>query len=72
MSTRNHRGRTNNPKFKDDRSGIVVFNEVHQYENFKNIKVFITAWKEPIPAAVCTTHGRADGRWTSAASGERY
>ena len=37
------RGRTNNPKSKDGmRSGIVVFNEVHQYENYKNIKVFRT------------------------------
>lgn len=37
------KGRTNNPKSKDGmRSGEVVFNEVHQYENYKNIKVFIT------------------------------
>lgn len=37
------KGRTNNPKSKDGmRSGMVVFNEVHQYENYKNIKVFIT------------------------------
>lgn len=37
------RGRTNNPKSKDGmRSGEVVFNEVHQYENYKNIKVFTT------------------------------
>lgn len=37
------RGRTNNPKSKDGmRSGMVVFNEVHQYENYKNIKVFVT------------------------------
>lgn len=37
------RGRTNNPRTKDGmRSGIVVFNEVHQYENYANIKVFKT------------------------------
>lgn len=36
-------GRTNNPKGKDGlRSGIVVFNEIHQYEDYKNIDVFIT------------------------------
>ncbi len=37
------RGRTNNPKGKDGmRSGIVVFNEIHQYENYNNINVFTT------------------------------
>ena len=37
------KGRTNNPKSKDGmRSGIVVFNEIHQYLNFDNIKVFIS------------------------------
>lgn len=37
------KGRTNNPKSKDGmRSGIVIFNEVHQYENYKNVKVFIS------------------------------
>lgn len=37
------RGRTNNPKSKDGmRSGIVIFNEIHQYENYNNIKVFVT------------------------------
>lgn len=37
------RGRTNNPKGKDGlRSGIVVFNEIHQYEDYKNINVFTT------------------------------
>lgn len=36
-------GRTSNPKSKDGmRSGMVVFNEVHQYTNYANIKVFIT------------------------------
>lgn len=44
LSTKAHiRGRTNNPKGKDGmRSGIVVFNEIHQYENYKNIDVFTT------------------------------
>lgn len=37
------RGHTNNPKGRDGlRSGKVIFNEVHQYENYDNIKVFIT------------------------------
>lgn len=37
------RGRTNNPKGRDGmRSGKVVFNEVHAYENYDNIKVFVT------------------------------
>ena len=37
------KGRTNNPKSKDGmRSGMVVFNELHQYENYRNIKVFVT------------------------------
>lgn len=37
------RGRTNNPKSHDGmRSGAVIFNEVHAYENYANIKVFIT------------------------------
>ena len=43
-NTKSHiRGRTNNPKGKDGmRSGIVVFNEIHQYENYGNINVFTT------------------------------
>lgn len=37
------KGRTNNPKSKDGmRSGIVIFNEIHQYQNYDNIKVFVT------------------------------
>ena len=37
------RGRTNNPKGRDGmRSGKVIFNEVHAFENYANIKVFIT------------------------------
>ena len=36
-------GRTNNPKGKDGlRSGIVIFNEIHQYDDYKNINVFTT------------------------------
>lgn len=37
------KGRTNNPKGRDGmRSGIVIFNEVHQFENYDNIKVFVS------------------------------
>lgn len=37
------KGRTNNPKGKDGlRSGIVIFNEIHQYQNYDNIDVFTT------------------------------
>lgn len=37
------KGRTNNPKGRDGmRSGKVVFNEVHAFENYDNIKVFVT------------------------------
>lgn len=37
------KGRTNNPKGRDGmRSGIIVFNEVHSYQNYDNIKVFRT------------------------------
>lgn len=37
------KGRTNNPKGRDGmRSGIIVFNEVHGYQNYDNIKVFRT------------------------------
>lgn len=37
------RGRTNNPKSRDGmRSGAVIFNEVHAYTNYANIKVFVT------------------------------
>lgn len=38
------RGRTNNPKSKDGmRSGMVAHNEVHQYEDYRNIKVYETS-----------------------------
>lgn len=37
------KGRTNNPKGRDGmRSGKVIFNEVHAYENYDNITVFRT------------------------------
>lgn len=37
------KGRTNNPKGRDGmRSGMIVFNEVHSYENYDNITVFST------------------------------
>lgn len=37
------KGRTNNPKGRDGmRSGKIIFNEVHAYENYDNIKVFKT------------------------------
>lgn len=37
------KGRTNNPGGRDGmRSGKIIFNEVHRYENYDNIKVFKT------------------------------
>ena len=37
------KGRTRSPGSKDGmRSGMVVFNEIHQYANYDNIKVFVT------------------------------
>lgn len=37
------RGRTNNPGGRDGmRSGKIIMNEVHQYSNYNNIKVFTT------------------------------
>lgn len=37
------RGRTNSPKGKDGlRTGIAIFNEIHQYQNYDNINVFTT------------------------------
>lgn len=54
------RGRTNNPKGKDGmRSGITVFNEIHQYENYNNINVFTTGLgKHPHPRrSYYTTNG---------------
>jgi phage terminase large subunit-like protein len=49
--------RTNNPKGKDGlRSAQVVFNEVHQYENYDNINVFTTGLgKKPHPRRLYAT-----------------
>lgn len=52
--------RTNNPKGKDGlRSGIVIFNEIHQYEDYSNINVFTTGLgKKPHPRRTyATTNG---------------
>lgn len=54
------RGRTNSPKGKDGlRSGICIFNEIHQYENYQNIDVFTTGLgKKPHPRrSYYTTNG---------------
>ena len=49
------KGRTNNPKSKDGmRSGMVVFNELHQYENYRNIKVFVTGLGKKNTRDACT------------------
>lgn len=53
-------GRTNNPSGKDGmRSGMVVFNEIHQYQDYKNIEVFTTGLgKKPHPRrSYYTTQG---------------
>jgi len=52
--------RTNNPKGKDGlRSGIVVFNEVHQYQDYANINVFTTGLgkKKHPRRTIATTNG---------------
>lgn len=52
--------RTNNAKGKDGlRSGMVVFDEVHAYENWENIQVFTTGLgKKPHPRRIyITTNG---------------
>ena len=54
------KGRTNAPGSKDGmRSGMVVFNEIHQYLNYANIKVFRTGLgKKPHPRQLyATTNG---------------
>lgn len=59
------RGRTNNPKGKDGlRSGICIFNEIHQYENYKNIEVFTTGLgeKETPKAFLLYDRWRCPGR----------
>ena len=52
--------RTNNPKGKDGlRTGMAVFNEIHQYLNYDNINVFTTGLgKKPHPRRTyATTNG---------------
>ena len=52
--------RANNPKGRDGmRSGLVVFNEIHQFEDYKNINVFTTSLgKKPHPRRTyATTNG---------------
>lgn len=54
------KGHTNNAKGKDGlRSGCVIFNEYHQYENTANINVFTTGLgKKPEPRrSIYTTNG---------------
>ncbi len=56
--------RTNSPKTKDGlRSGKVDFDEVHAYQDYKNIKVFTTAFgKKPHPRRTyITTNGDVCG-----------
>ena len=58
------KGRTNNPKGRDGmRSGKVVFNEVHAFENYDNIKVFITGQgKVAQPrVGIFTSNGEVNG-----------
>lgn len=51
------RGRTNNPSGRDGmRSGAVIFNELHEYPNYKNIEVFRTGLgKKQHPRMMFTT-----------------
>ena len=51
------RFRTDNPKSKDGlRSGMVIFDEIHAYENWDNINVFTTGLgKKPHPRIIYTT-----------------
>ena len=54
------RGRTNNPKSRDGmRSGAIIFNEVHAYENYQNIKVFMSSLgkKEQPRVGIFTSNG---------------
>lgn len=58
------KGRTNSPKGKDGlRSGIVIFNEIHQYENYDNINVFTTGLgkKRHPRRSYYTTNGNVRG-----------
>lgn len=57
------KGRTNNPKGRDGmRSGKTIFNEVHAYQNYDNIKVFITGQgKVPQPrVGIFTSNGEVN------------
>ncbi|MBR2556268.1 MAG: hypothetical protein IKE94_15580 [Aeriscardovia sp.] len=54
------RGHTNNPKGKDGlRSGVIILNEIHQYEDKANINVFTTGLgKKACPRSIyITTNG---------------
>ncbi len=56
--------RTNNPKGKDGlRTGMAVFNEIHQYADYANINVFTTGLgKKPHPRRLyATTNGNVRG-----------
>jgi len=56
--------RTNNPKGKDGlRTGMAVFNEIHQYTDYANINVFTTGLgKKPHPRRLyATTNGNVRG-----------
>lgn len=58
------KGRTNSPKGKDGlRSGIVYFNEIHQYQDYLNINVFTTGLgkKKHPRRAYATTNGDVRG-----------
>ena len=54
------KGHTNNPKGRDGlRSGCVILNEVHQYENLENVNVFTTGLgkKDDPRKSIYTTDG---------------
>lgn len=54
------KGHTNNAKGKDGlRSGVVIFNEYHAYENYDNVNVFTTGLgkKEHPRRSIYTTNG---------------
>jgi len=59
------KGHTNSPKGKDGlRPGIVIFNEIHQYQNYDNLNVFTTALgkkKHPRRAYITTNGDVRDG-----------
>jgi len=59
------RGRTNSPTHRDGmRSGMIVFNEVHAYQNYDNIKVYRTGLgkkEEPREGAFTSNGDVSDG-----------